>query len=177
MSIEDGREINSIEDLYREFNQPVFRYLYRLSGSRQAAEDLTQETFYQAVLSVYRFRGAAKVTTWLFKIARNLYLNYQRSEVRAWRFQGVLEKDEPGHEGGDTPQVVLERQETSHRVQEILRNLPEDFRSVLILKEVEKMSHIEIAQVLGKTVASTKVLLHRAKKKFREEYQRLEGNI
>lgn len=177
MSMDGGRDINSIEDLYQEFHQPIFRYIYRLSGSPQAAEDLTQETFYQAVLSAYRFRGEAKVSTWLFKIARNLYLNHQRSEVRDRQFQGVLEQEKSGYEGGDTPQVVLERQELSQRVQEILRDLPEDFRSVLILKEVEKMNHTEIAQVLDKTVVSTKVLLHRAKKKFREEYRRLEGDI
>jgi len=84
---------------------------------------------------------------------------------------------ETGAERWETPHAALERQELSHRVQEILSNLPEDFRSVIILKEVEKMSHNEIAQVLDKTVTSTKVLLHRAKKKFREEYRRLEGNI
>lgn len=177
MSMDCGREINSIEDLYREFRQPIFRYVYRLGGSLQAAEDLTQETFYQAVVSAFRFRGEAKVSTWLFKIARNLYLNYQRGEAQDRRFQGVLERERLGDEGKDDPDVVIERQELSQRVQEILRDLPENFRSVLILKEVEKMSHAEIAQVLDKTVASTKVLLHRAKAKFREEYQRLEEDI
>ncbi|MFZ5640556.1 MAG: RNA polymerase sigma factor [Bacillota bacterium] len=65
----ENRQINSIADLYREFQQPIFRYLFRLCGSRQKAEELTQETFYRALVSVHRFQGASRVSTWLYKIA------------------------------------------------------------------------------------------------------------
>jgi RNA polymerase sigma-70 factor (ECF subfamily) len=69
-----GNKISSLQELYTEFRQPLFRYLLRLTGSTQEAEELLHETFYQAVLSVHRYQGRAKAGTWLYAIARNGYL-------------------------------------------------------------------------------------------------------
>src|SRR5688500_1836865 len=68
----------SLDDLYRHYRGPVQQYLYRLSGSQDLAEELTQETFIRACAALLTFRGDCSVASWLFRIARNAYLNSQR---------------------------------------------------------------------------------------------------
>ena len=70
----------NIEEIYKELSPPIFRYLYRLTGSSQEAEELTQETFYRMLKSIYRFRQDASLTTWLYKIAFNTYQEWKRKK-------------------------------------------------------------------------------------------------
>src|SRR5690349_13926066 len=73
-----GSELDALEQLYRRYRGPVQHYLYQLCGSLDQAEELTQETFIRAHTGLLTFRGDCSVATWLFRIARNLYLNSLR---------------------------------------------------------------------------------------------------
>ena len=169
--------VNTIADLYRHFELPVYRYLLRLCGSGALAQELTQETFLQALTSWQHFRGMSSVSTWLYKIARNVYLHQIRDEVRSTQLKNKIANEQITGRLSGSPEAMLEHQWLRETVNSVLQILPEQYRTVILLKEVENLSHREIADILGKTAASTKVMLFRAKQKFKEEYDRLGGSL
>jgi RNA polymerase sigma-70 factor (ECF subfamily) len=166
--------LKSLTDLYTRYKGAVFGYLYRMTGSATVAEELTQETFYQAVLSLHRFRGDASVSTWLLKVGRNVYL-------KSLRRQGREVPQEPALLLADAaapalrPEDHLLLEEARATVQTVLAQLPETPRTALILREVQGLSHREIAVVLEKTEPTVRVLIHRARERFRELYLREEN--
>jgi len=169
-------EVKTITDLYRHFELPIYRYLLRLCGSGALAQELTQETFLQALTSWQRFRGMSNVSTWLYKIARNVYLLQIRKDIRSTQLENKMANEQiTGQQSFNSPEAMLEQQWLRETVNDILQVLPEQYRTVILLKEVENLSHREISDILGKTEASTKVMLFRAKQKFKEEYGRLGG--
>ena len=170
-------EVETIADLYRHFELPIYRYLLRLCGSGALAQELTQETFLQALTSWQRFRGMSSVSTWLYKIARNVYLHQIRENVRLNQLENRIANEQiDGRRSFNSPEARLEQHLLRETVNAVLQVLPEQYRTVILLKEVENLSHREIAVILGKTEASTKVMLFRAKQKFKEEYNRLGGS-
>lgn len=164
------REIFNIEKIYKQLGTPVFRYLYRLTGNRQEAEELTQETFYRLIKSIYRFRRDASLTTWVYKIALNTYREWQRKNGKiAYDYTADIENCSI-EEAGD-PVYLLENKEKGDLIRCILDSLPENQRIVLILRELEQMSYRQIAAITGRSLAWVKVTLFRARSSFREVYQ------
>lgn len=175
--MEENKEINSISDLYHEFHHAIFRYLYRLSGSWQVAEELTQETFYQVFISVYRFKGASKVSTWLYKVARNVYLKYKRDKFRDEKLENRMTDYKQLAVGGKSiePEQIIEQKLLEKKIQDTFNSLSEQYRTVILLKDVEGLSHNEIADILGKNTATVKVMIHRARHQFRNIYNQSGG--
>jgi RNA polymerase sigma-70 factor (ECF subfamily) len=169
MTNHDGG-VHSLADLYLQFHLPIFRYLCRLTGSSLIAEELAQETFYQAILSAHRFEGRAKVSTWLYKIARHVYLRDKKMQTRDDKLEKKLTYEQANNTYGN-PEEELHEKILESQIQDALAKLPEQYRTIIILKEVEQLSHNDIAAVMGKTVSSTRVLLYRAKQRFQEEYR------
>ncbi|MFZ5827037.1 MAG: RNA polymerase sigma factor [Bacillota bacterium] len=154
-------------ELYQRYKGPVFGYLYRMTGSPEDAEELTQETFYQAILSLHRFRGEAQVSTWLLRIARNQYLKRMRRagrEIPTDLDAGALPGSEPG------PEQNLLQADEQEAVRLALERLPEQYRSVLVLREIQGLSHAEIGAILEKSEATVRVLVHRARQRLHQLY-------
>lgn len=171
-----------LAQLYQRYKGAVFGYLYRMTGSAEDAEDLTQETFYQAILSLHRFRGEASVLTWLLKVARNVYLKHLRKRRREpllgdptspTDLAGVALAAKADPAPG--PELALLIGEERELVAQALAALPEQYRTALVLREVQGLSHAEIAAVLEKTEPTVRVLVHRARQKLHETYLRKEG--
>ena len=96
------------DEVYREYSQMVYKYLFSLTGDAHVAEEVTQETFYQAVRSVGRYDGRCKVSTWLCQIAKHLW--YQELERR--RRKGTSELNEKlASSGADLSETVSIREE------------------------------------------------------------------
>lgn len=160
--------MDSLSELYRELRAPVFRFLCRLGCNPEEAEELTQESFLQALLSLPRYRGAASVRTWLFGIARNVYL---KRTARDGRHARLIEP--PGAEPG--PAAALEARERAELVTRALGALPEPQRAVLILREYEELPYAEIATIIGRSETWCRVTCHRAKGQLRTIYLELSG--
>ncbi|MBP1930163.1 RNA polymerase sigma factor [Ammoniphilus resinae] len=159
-----------LTDFYRNHHSIVYAYFFKVTGSVTDSEEFTQETFFQAVKSIHRFQGKCSLKTWLLQIARNVY----RNKARTWaRDKSVFASADIELCGDETlnPQRISQQKQARSEIQTILGQMPDDYRDVLILKEMEGLSHAEIAQILGKTPQTTKVLLHRAKQKFKDLYQ------
>ena len=168
-----AREQLSLEELYRLYREPVRRYLCQLCGADDQAEELTQETFIKAYTGLLAFRGECSVATWLFRIARNLYLNSLRRPNPT-----RIDTDEllaiPDSAGLGDPVERYAAGEQRSLIGQALGQLPEQQRSVLLLRDAEGLAYIEIADVLGISLAAVKVNLFRARNAFRQVYRALD---
>lgn len=122
------------------YRTPIVNLAYQLLGDRDEAEDVVQETFVQAFLHLERFRKQAGVFTWLYRIA----INACRMRLRKRRPLSLSEIPPPADEGFNEQAWLLKQQ-----VDEVLWQMPEPLREVLILREMHELSYEEIAQVLG----------------------------
>lgn len=157
----------------------VYHVAYRLLGSREEAEDILQETFLQAFRNLSRFRGEAKLCTWLYRIAYNLALmRLRRKEPETISIDQplVLENDEEiPRELFDwccLPEEELLRAELRTVLEEAIQSLPAGLRMVFLLREVEGLSTEEVAQIMGLTPDAVKTRLHRARLQLRERLSR-----
>ena len=170
------------QKLYDLFQPKILRYLTRLVDENEA-EDLTQETFVKVNLSLENFRGESKLSTWVYRIATNTALDRLRSPA----FQQSKQKlsadlieidripldDRNAWTGEKVPLVEpqIYRKEMSACVRDFIGRLPENYRTVLVLSEMESLSNNEIAEILGVSLATVKIRLHRSRAKLRQELE------
>lgn len=164
----------AIEDLYQQYYTPLTRYLEGLCGSHEQAEELVQETFIKAYLGLYTFRGECSVSTWLFRIARNVYLNSARAARHTMADHDVLHLLADASQHSD-PVLQAAASEQRSQIDLVLAQLPERQRSVLLLRDAEGLSYSEIAGVLGISLAAVKLSLFRARNSFRSLFNQMEG--
>lgn len=151
-------------DVYRDSAQKVYRFLLRLTGSADLAEELTAETFYQAYLHIDRFRGECAMDTWLCQIAKNAY--YKELDRR--KRQAGTEEIELA-----APDVYekLEDRATALAIHKRLHQLPEPYREVFSLRVFGELQFGEIAHIFGKSESWAKMTFYRAKAKLVEEME------
>ncbi|MGI6227359.1 MAG: RNA polymerase sigma factor [Peptococcales bacterium] len=165
-----------VQQLYELYKILILRYFLRLTGNMEEAGELTQETFYQACLSIHRFHQKSSAKTWLYAVARNVYLkNLRKKSKDKWfPFDEYSWSHTEFRVGDPGEQIVI--QETREQIAKALLKLPENHRTVLILKEYEQLGYEEIAEICGQTVNWARVTFFRAKKQLHQIYQKLEGD-
>lgn len=164
------------DTLYGSFHPRILRYLARLIGPDEA-EDVAQEVFVKISRSVDEFRNQSQLSTWIYRIATNAAIDRMRSvEYRAARktspIEGACESGSADLVTIASADVSTEHQaiqrEMSRCVQGLMNRLPESYRTVLILSDMEGLKDREIAEVLDVTIEAAKVRLHRARAKLRK---------
>ena len=136
--------MDEFEEIYNKFRPDVYRFLLCMSYyDHAAAEELTQETFYQAFLSFGKFRGECSLKTWLFQIAKNIYAKYVRKESRQ-RDIAARQSDE----SVPPPTYALEQEEMLSRLRDLVDELDEPARSVIQYRLYSGTSYAEIAFLL-----------------------------
>jgi RNA polymerase sigma-70 factor (ECF subfamily) len=164
------------ERLYEDYGPRVYRLARRLLGNDADAEDATQDTFVQVLRKLPSFRAEASLPTWLYRIAFNAALACRRRRAARARHQtsgdpAAFAADgghlAPGsHRRGNPAGRALDHER--HRlIEEAIRRLPEDYRDVYVLADVEELSCPEIAEILGLSVTAVKCRLHRARLRMR----------
>jgi len=154
--------MQSMDEIYQKYAQVVYRYLLSMTYDQQLAEELTQETFYQAIRSLGRFDGSCKISTWLCAIAKNQLMVYRRKHPIEQELDAVEQAT------ASTETDVIES--LSHI--ELLKKLhtcPEPFREILYLRIFGNLSFKEIGEVFGKTENWARVTYYRGKEKLRKE--------
>jgi RNA polymerase sigma factor (sigma-70 family) len=151
----------SLERFYEEHAQAVYGYLLGQCRNPQMAEDLMQDTFIKATRASAGFRGGSP-RAWLLAIARTTFLD-------AVRRRRELPVDEPPERAVTDPDVSAVQ-----TVRAVLAGLPEAQRSALILRDELDLPYEEVAAALGKSLAATKVLIHRGRAAFRLAYGTVE---
>ena len=164
------------DEIYVELQPKINNYLTRLLGN-QDVEDSVQEVFTKVSSSLANFKGQSKISTWVYRIATNTAIDKLRSPASRQKSGQAPLEDNPGVQitastatQSDTPtdQKII-RKEMSECVREYVDRLPPDYRTVLILKELEGFKNREIADILQITLENVKVRLHRARARLKQE--------
>jgi RNA polymerase sigma-70 factor (ECF subfamily) len=156
--------------------EPIFRYIRGIVRDSAAAEDLTQETLLRAHRKLSTLEDPAKLGTWLYRIATNICHDRFRQASYRNRPESLHQENEGNDEAsgaGDpadtSPRLdkVMEQQEMSSCVQSYLMGLSDPYRAVILLHDAEGMTNPEIAEMLGVSLATVKIRVHRAREKLR----------
>jgi RNA polymerase sigma-70 factor (ECF subfamily) len=171
------------KQIYKTFRPRIARYLMRLGCQQDRVEDLVQDTFVKVSRGLKHFRGQSKLSIWIYRIATNTAFDWLRSpssqrEAQEPPFGCSVTHDEQNDQRsstmGEVPSVetVLIREEMNDCILEFVNNLPENYRTVLLLSEREGFKNREIAEILRVTLDTVKIRLHRGRRKLK---QSLEG--
>jgi RNA polymerase sigma-70 factor (ECF subfamily) len=163
------RQINtddhSFEVIYRSYGKEVYKLLFRLSGSQHDTEDLLQDTFTAIMVKLPTFKGESSLKTWIYAIAINKFRdNHRSSKVRRTE---VLAGDEKS--SANNPHDDAVAQETRERVKKAFYSLPEQQRTAFALVRFEGMAYKEAAQVMGTTLDTIRMRVHRAHQQLAEQ--------
>lgn len=160
------------EALYQEYFPRIYAFLYKLTENRDLAEELTQETFYQAFVSFYRFRGDSDVFTWLVSIGKHTYYRYLRKNRHRIETLSAEQLIELYGEGATEHLAdTVERQLQMESARRALLALPKKYQDVTILRVYADMSYAQIGDVLHISENSARVIYYRAKKMMMEAIQ------
>ena len=152
----------SMEKVYKEYAQTVYRYLLSVTRDAHLSEELTQETFYQAIRSADKYDDSCKLSTWLCGIAKNVWRTYQRKHPQM---------DEIGEhipQKNQTEEIVFAN---LSRIElfKILQQLQGDAKDVMYFRLFGDLSFKEIGEILGKTEIWARVTYYRGKERLRKE--------
>jgi RNA polymerase sigma-70 factor (ECF subfamily) len=173
----------TFDALVAAYEKKIFNVVYRILGDYEEAADVTQEVFISAYKAYDRFRGDAKVFTWLYQIAINHCRNRLRKRGRTREVQ-VESLDEPRAMGEEAegpareiaddtyaPEAVLEEKELRERILRAVETLPPEYREVVILREMQGLSYNEIAEATRLSLDNVKTRLSRARAMLRRKLE------
>ena len=159
--------MQSMEEIYRQHAQTVYRYLCSLTGDEDLSEELTQETFAQAVSSIGRFDGSCKVSTWLCAIAKNQLMAYRRRHPLQDSLDELAETGASPVGTAPSPEEETVAAERKRRLYAAIHESPEPAREVLYLRLLGGLSFREIGDVLGQSENWARVTFYRGKEKLK----------
>lgn len=161
-------DLAAFQDLYSSFGSKILNYVYRLTGSRADAEDITQDTFVLAFRKLSTLQDPARFQGWLYRIAQNSV--FQKYRGKKPRIESIDEEDSA--ELSDvqklsthlkSPEESILSAELEELVAKTIRDLPEKYKTVFVLSAIQKLSYQEIAEMLGKSLSAVKSDIHRAR--------------
>jgi RNA polymerase sigma-70 factor (ECF subfamily) len=183
-----GGDASAFEELMRRYEEKVYRLAIGMTKNREDALDAVQDTFLNVYRKIDTFKGESAFSTWLYKIALNSVYMKLRSRSRHGRtepledLEGILDPAKvrilmPSRGWTEKADDALLRKELSGILREAVDALPEEYRAIFTLREVEELSNQQVADILGLSLAATKTRLHRARLFLRQRLSRyLQGN-
>jgi len=183
ISIDDAVLVNqsrlgdtgAMERLILKYQDRIYNTILKICGNNHDAAELTQETFVKFIEKINTFEGRSSFYTWLFRVAVNLTLNYcqkrSRRGVRSLEFAAAGDNEEGKAQLGSfladkkacDPAEAAQKKETRRIVLEGLNRLDEQQRTIVVLRDIEGMNYIEIAETLGLELGTVKSRLSRAR--------------
>lgn len=167
-------QYNDLEQIYLMFAEPLYFYLLKLTGSHFIAEELVQETFYRATLSLDLYEEE-QIKSWLFKVARHAYLDEWRKNKR-WQwvpFYNHLSNSAEMISPDGLPEKSVIHQEIKEDVIDVMSLLPENYRTIIYLREYKQFSYEDLAGTMDLSLNQVKVTLYRARERFKQLSKRL----
>lgn len=155
----------NFEQVYQTYFKSVYRYIRRLSGDEQLAEEITSETFVQVMRSIGNFRGDCDLRVWICQIAKNTYYTHLKKQNR------VAALDEEAWLALADPAAPVEERldakEDAQRIRALLHTLPEPYKEVFMWRTLGELSFAEIGALYGKTANWACVTYHRARQQIK----------
>lgn len=177
-------DADAFDRFVEHFQTKVFQYSYLMCGHREDAEEVAQETLFKVFESIEQLREPERVKPWVFRIARNMCLMKRRKSVFAPALELSLDQFIPvaGGNGEERkiqiadwsalPDSQVLRSELHQVIHEAIADLPDIYRAVVMLREIEELSTEETAEVLDVSIDVVKTRLHRARLALRQKLDR-----
>jgi RNA polymerase sigma-70 factor (ECF subfamily) len=165
------------ETIFKSYKPKIHRYITRLIGNSEA-EDLTQEVFVKISKSLQNFNQKSKLSTWIYRIATNTAIDRLRSSSFKQAKNYIPEEEliaEDKEAGTDKKVLTMDQKLIEKEMNECIRNfiyhLPENYRTVLVLSELEGLKNRELSEILGISLDTVKIRLHRARARLKKELE------
>jgi RNA polymerase sigma-70 factor (ECF subfamily) len=175
-----GGDTESFNQLILRWERPIYALAYRVIGREEDARDVCQEAFLRAFRGLAAFKGQAKFSSWLYRITLNLCRDWMRRERRTPLVavpEGVdlVEMADDRQARVDTVEDLVTRRDLSRAVEKLMRALPEEQRTAIILKEYEGLTFQEIADLMGCPLSTVKTRLYQGLTVLRRQLQQDAG--
>jgi RNA polymerase sigma-70 factor (ECF subfamily) len=171
-----GGDVDSFNQLILRWERPIYALAYRVIGREEDARDVCQETFLRAFRALPGFKGQAKFSSWLYRIALNLCRDWVRRQRRAPIVEPADGADPlelaVDRGGSESIEDLVARREMSAAVEEAMAQLPEEQRTAIILKEYHGMTFQEIADLQGCPLSTVKTRLYQGLTVLRRHLER-----
>lgn len=169
----------AFEKLVMRHQVGLFNFFYRLLGNREMAEDQTQEVFFRIYLHAESYQHTAKFTTYLYRIAKNSWIDYLRKKKRRGRIDSLDRENEEGMNlyeriaaDSEAPDEKMHREDRAGIIAKAIDSLPEEQRIAFVLSEVQGMKYQDISETLDIPIGTVKSRMHVAVSRLREYLQR-----
>ncbi len=166
----DG-EIDKMGILYERYKMPIYAYFFRVTcGDREASEDLVHTVFYRAIRYRYSFTGEGSFAKWIFRIARNSAIDFNRKMKNSFSHDA---------DSGSVQQIIDEdydhdRKEKIEQLYYAMKKLEPEEREIIVLGKIECLKYREIADILGTTEGSVKIRMFRVLRKLKDMLIKIE---
>ena len=166
--------------LIDNYKNMVYNLAYRISNNPHEAEDISQEAFLRAYQSLARFNPSYKFSTWLYQITLNIIRDkFKRKEIDYTSLDAPVETDDSEFYSQptdltDNPEQIIAQKENLQAIQKAIYSLPVKYREVIVLRHLQDLSYIEIANILKLPQGTVKIRLYRAREQLKKI---LENNI
>ena len=177
-----GGDVAAFEQIYKLHHRYVQAQARRVISDPHRAEDITQEAFLRLVRQLLSSDGHLKLRAWLHRTATNLAIDEHRRTRTVQQYQEqrspiddlhrTLERNDKGH-----PEQEAESSEVRRAIREVIESLPERYREILALRELEGLDYISIAAAMNLSVSAVESLLFRARRRFTEVYQEVNEGV
>lgn len=174
-------DVAAFDEIVERYKKPIVNYLTRMLNDYEKALDLSQETFLRVYLNCKRYQFISTFSSWIYKIATNLALNEirRRKKVRFLplvftnsqddgqenKIRDVEDVDQPG------PHDLMEQEQTQLVLSREIEKLPLRYRTPLVLRDVQELSYVEIAQITDLPIGTVKSRINRARRMLRKKVE------
>jgi RNA polymerase sigma-70 factor (ECF subfamily) len=171
----EGIDFNKV---YKEYHPKIFRYLSQLIGNYEA-DDVTQEVFTKVSRGLEGFKGESKFSTWLYRIATNTALDRLKVSPFKHSIESLTSREKEEVEDRDvwtgqrkvSPELKFIRKEMNSCIRDLINKLPSDYKTIIILGEIEGFKNKEIADILEISLDTVKIRRHRARANLKKELE------
>jgi RNA polymerase sigma-70 factor (ECF subfamily) len=182
-----ARDEAAFTELVQLYERRVFALVFRMLGNRHEAEEITQEVFVQVFRAIHRFRGEAKLSTWIYRVGVNLCKNRikyhaRRGPMTHQDYDAIAETSSGGAAEGisvgtvERPDELVEGIQLEGIVKRALAQLEPDFRELVVLRDVEDLTYEQIAEVTGLPRGTVKSRIHRGRQQLRQRVEHMVGS-
>lgn len=172
-----NKDREAYRQLVERYQSRAYSLAFSILKNKQDAEDVVQESFVKVYLSIGKFKGESSFYTWLYRIVRNMSIDVKRKlsreqvnqpDVESLNATDQVEANSANNSETFSPDYELLRKEKARRIAEVLNDISEEHRTVIILREVDGMDYQQIAQITGVSKGTIMSRLHYARKKLQQ---------